>query len=45
MCCRVKLCASSPLSWVLGISVEERRAMNHKTSLVGSADILLNANL
>lgn len=32
MCYIVKRCASSPLSHVLGVSAEERTALNHKTS-------------
>lgn len=39
MCYIVELCASSPLSLVLGVSVEECRAMNHRTSLTGSAEV------
>lgn len=39
VCYVVELCASSPLSLALGVSVEVRRATNHRTSLTGNAEV------
>lgn len=39
MCYTVKLCAGSSLSHALGVSDEECRAMNHRASLIGSAEV------